>query len=114
MTDRSEREKLSESFEAMRLENEIPDEAFIGDGYGPHTCIIDWTLEHIRPLKKKLEVAKEALTFYADSYTWVSNSGKVGCNPIDYDWLNIPGTSGAPRMCGGNKARAALAAIEEK
>ena len=75
---------------------------------------VNFLLIEIRSLEKKLEIAKEALTFYADSYTWVSNSGKVGCNPIDYDWLNIPGTSGASRMCGGNKARAALTAIEEK
>ena len=54
----------------------------------------------------------KAVCFYADSFTWVSNSGKIGINPIDSDCENIPGSSGAMRRCGGKMARDTLAAMK--
>jgi len=64
-------------------------------------------------VKAQLAIALEALEYYADSYTWVSNSGKVGCNPINFDYELIPGTHGASRLCGGVKARLAITKIKE-
>lgn len=55
---------------------------------------------------------RKALEFYAEPFTWVSNSGKVGINPIDFDGENIPGTAGAHRFCSGRKARNALKEAE--
>lgn len=62
----------------------------------------------IDKLKEENRILREGLGFYADSYTWVSNSGKIGINPIDKDMENIPGTQGSDRYCGGKKARETL------
>lgn len=62
----------------------------------------------ISQLLEENRILREGLEFYADSYTWVSNSGKMGINLINKDTEIIPGTHGAIRYCGGKKARETL------
>ncbi len=58
-----------------------------------------------------LRVAREALKFYADSYNWTSNSGKIGVTPIwTEDHEHDTSTS---RMYGGKRARSTLTKMEE-
>ncbi len=63
---------------------------------------IPYLLELVNELKK-------VVGFYAEPLTWVSNSGKIGCNPIDGDSEVIVGSSGVNRWCGGRAARRFLA-----
>lgn len=72
---------------------------------------------HVVTMLKQSEnigALRNALEFYAEPLTWVSNSGKVGIMPIDtVDRENIPGSSGSPRWVGGKKARETLTKIDK-
>lgn len=66
MSDKKEWRDLSESFEKMRLEKEIPCEAFIADGYWPQEEIVQWAYDLIQAEKQRADSLQEKLDDEAD------------------------------------------------
>lgn len=70
--------------------------------------------EQIQELQKKLEIAKEALEFYAEPGVWgIAGPGeRVSVDPCDWQKIEV-GEMRQLDMRGGKRARQALKQIEE-